>query len=64
MKPAAFTIANGIVEGLLIYVLIRTTGLPGIDDGSVSTPVYIADYTLIWLIAFVWLVALLVTEAQ
>jgi hypothetical protein len=52
--PAAFTIGNGIVEGVLIYALIKTSGLPGID-GAISTPVYIADYALIWVIAFIWL---------
>ena len=53
--PAAFAILSGIVEGALIYALIRNTGLPGIHKGAVSTKVFIADYALIWVLAFAWI---------
>lgn len=53
--PAAFQVANGIVEGLLIYGLIAVVGLPGIQQGSVAVGTFVAHYGLVWLTIFVWL---------
>ncbi len=51
--PAVFQIANGIIEGALIYLLIDNFGLPGIDEGSVPFGRFFADYGLIWLTIFI-----------
>lgn len=52
--PTVFQVANGIIEGALIYVLIATTGLPGIKPGSVTLGVFVAQYGLVWLTTFLW----------
>ena len=52
--PAAFQVANGIIEGILIYLVIDNFGLPGIDDGSVPLGRFVAHYGLVWLSIFIW----------
>ena len=52
--PAAFQVASGLVEGLLIYGLIRHVGLPGIPAGSVPVMTFTAHYGLMWLVIFIW----------
>ncbi len=52
--PAVFQVANGIVEGLLIFWLIASIGLPGIPRGSVGPATFAAHYGLVWLTIFVW----------
>jgi hypothetical protein len=53
--PTPFQVANGIIEGALIYALIASTGLPGIKAGSVPPGLFVAQYGLIWLSIFLWL---------
>ena len=52
--PAAFQVANGIVEGFVLYALIDGVGLPGIEAGSVALGLFSAHYGLVWLTTFVW----------
>jgi len=47
-------VANGIIEGALIYALIANTGLPGIKQGSVGLGVFVAAFGLAWLVVFIW----------
>lgn len=52
--PTCFQIGVAVVEGALIYILISTTGLPGIQAGSVPLGLFIAQYGLVWLTTFLW----------
>lgn len=52
--PTCFQIGAAVVEGVLIYALISTTGLPGITAGSVPSGLFIAQYGLVWLVTFIW----------
>ena len=52
--PAAFQVANGVIEGILVYSVITTTGLPGIESGSATPELFTAHYGLVWLTTFVW----------
>ena len=52
--PAAFQVANGVIEGIVIYLLIASTGLPGIEGGRVGLEVFTAHYGLVWLTTFAW----------
>lgn len=52
--PAAFHVATGVIEGVLLFVVISVWGLPGIPVGSVSLPLFIAHYGTVWLIIFAW----------
>lgn len=46
--------ATGLWEGFVIYVLIDNTGLPGIQEGSVSLDRFVAHYGLVWLSVYIW----------
>ena len=52
--PAAFQVANGIVEGIFIFVIIEYIGLPEIEEGSVPLWVFAIHYGSVWFAAFVW----------
>jgi hypothetical protein len=52
--PTCFQIGAAVVEGILIYALISTLGLPGIKAGSVPLGLFIAQYGLVWLATFLW----------
>ena len=52
--PAAFQVANGIIEGVLVYVVIEFIGLPGIEEGSIPLWLFAFHYGLVWLSTFVW----------
>lgn len=52
--PAAFQIINGLVEGVLIFLLIDGLGLPGIEAGSVPLELFVLHYGLVWLAIFLW----------
>lgn len=52
--PAAFQVANGVIEGIVVYSVITTTGLPGIESGSATPGLFTAHYGLVWLTTFVW----------
>ena len=52
--PAAFQVATGVFEGVVLYLIIDNYGLPGIEDGSVPVGRFIADYGLIWISIFLW----------
>ncbi len=52
--PAVFQVGSGILEGALIFTLIRQTGLPGIAEDAVSFGTFLAHYGLVWLVTFVW----------
>ncbi len=52
--PTSFQVAAGIVEGALIWVLIITVKLPGIQTPP-PFPVFLIQYGLIWLSIFVLL---------
>ncbi len=51
--PAVFQVANGIVEGIFIFVLIKYIGLPEIEKGSVPLWLFAIHYSSVWLAAFV-----------
>jgi hypothetical protein len=50
--PSAFGVINGVLEGLLIYLVITFVGLPGIAAGTVPLLLFIAHYGLVWLSVF------------
>lgn len=52
--PGAFQLAAGIIEGALVFGLIRTTGLPGIEEGGVSIGLFIAHYGTVWVVTYIW----------
>jgi hypothetical protein len=52
--PTCFQIGVAVTEGILIYALISTTGLPGIKPGSVPLGLFVAQYGLVWLATFLW----------
>ena len=52
--PAAFQVANGITEGFFIYVVIASTGLPWVPQGSATPEFFTAHYGTVWLTTFVW----------
>ena len=52
--PAAFQVANGVVEGIFLFVLIEYIGLPDIEEGSVPLWVFAVHYGSVWLATFVW----------
>ncbi len=51
--PTSFQVANGVIEGILVYALIDATGLPGIEEGSVGVGLFVAHYGFTWLSAFI-----------
>jgi hypothetical protein len=53
--PAAYQFIVGFTEGVLIYLLIRFTGLPGIAKGGVSLGRFWLAYGAIWLTTYTWL---------
>jgi hypothetical protein len=53
--PTVFQVAAGVVEGILVYALIASTGLPGIKAGSIPLYLFVAQYGVIWLCIFLWL---------
>lgn len=52
--PAVFQVVSGVLEGALIFVLIRLTGLPGIPEDGVALGTFLAHYGLVWLVTFIW----------
>ena len=52
--PAAFQVVAGVVEGVLVYSLIRMAGLPWIETKSVAIEVFTAHYGAVWLVIFIW----------
>lgn len=50
--PSAFVVMNGVLEGLLVWVLITYLGLPGIPAGLVPVGLFIVHYGLVWLAVF------------
>lgn len=52
--PAAFQVANGIIEGVVVYLVIDYQGLPGIDEGAVLLSRFAAHYGSVWLVTFIW----------
>jgi hypothetical protein len=52
--PAAFQVLNGVIEGVFLYLLIATVGLPGIATGSVPLWLFALQYGLVWLVTFLW----------
>ena len=51
--PTSFQVANGVIEGILVYALIDATGLPGIKEGSVGVGLFVAHYGFTWLSTFI-----------
>jgi hypothetical protein len=52
--PAAFQIGTAIVEGVWLYTLIASVGLPLIARGSIGGGIFAAQYGLVWLVTFIW----------
>lgn len=46
--PPAFQVATGIFEALVIWALIQTIGLPGVDAQSLPAPTFLAHYAAVW----------------
>ena len=54
--PAAFQVGAGVVEGIVLWLVIDSVGLPGIPEGGV--PVlsrFLPHYGSVWLLSFLWL---------
>ena len=52
--PTTFQVAAAVVEGALVFALLEATGLPGIDQGSVSIGLFVPHYGLAWLSTFLF----------
>lgn len=52
--PAAFQVAAGVWEGLVLYLVITIVGLPGIPAGLVPLWLFVLQYGLTWLLVFIW----------
>lgn len=52
--PAAFQVATGVVEGVFLYAVLATIGLPGIEAGFIPPGIFALHYGLVWLVSFVW----------
>ena len=50
--PTSFQVAAGFAEGALIFLLLESTGLPGIDEGVVGVGTFAAHYGATWLLVF------------
>ncbi len=50
--PPAFQVGTGIFEALVIWGLIKTIGLPGVDGQSLSGAIFLAHYTVVWFATF------------
>ena len=49
--PTSFQVAAGIIEGALVYILLRVNALPGIKVAP-SFPIYLLQYGVTWLAIF------------
>jgi hypothetical protein len=52
--PSMFGLLTGIPEGIVIWVLLDKTGVPGIKAGAVPGGAYLIDFIVVWLC--IWLV--------
>lgn len=52
--PGVFQFISGICEGALVFALIQSAGLPGIERGSVSFLLFLSHYGLVWLAIYAW----------
>lgn len=52
--PGVFQFIGGVFEGALVFALLESTGLPGIEQGSVSFPLFLSHYGLVWLTTYCW----------
>lgn len=53
--PAAFQLGAGVLEGLVLWLIIDSAGLPGIAAGSVPFwSRFLPHYGLVWLAGFLW----------
>ena len=50
--PTSFQVAAGLIEGVLVFLLLEFTGLPGIDSGAVGLGIFSAHYGITWLLVF------------
>ncbi len=51
--PTVFQVLAGIVEGALVWLLLRFVDLPGIPARTVPFSVFIGMYASIWLLTFI-----------
>lgn len=52
--PGAYTLVAGILEGALVFLLIRFVGLPLIPKGRVDFGHFILEYAVIWCFTYFW----------
>jgi len=52
--PGAFFFISQGIEGVLVFLLIRFVGLPGIPKGSVDFGHFWLEYGVIWLFTYAW----------
>lgn len=51
--PTVFQVLAGVVEGALVWLLLRYVNLPGIPARTVLFSVFIGMYASIWLLTFI-----------
>ncbi len=52
--PGAYSLIAGILEGALVFLLIRFVGLPLIPKGSVDFGHFALEYGVIWTFTYFW----------
>jgi uncharacterized membrane protein len=52
--PGAYVLIAGIIEGAVVFLLIRFVGLPLIPKGSVDFGHFILEYGVIWTFTYFW----------
>jgi len=52
--PTFFGLVTAINEGLLVYLLLKYTGVPGIMKGSVPLAAFLIDFLVIWIVVWLW----------
>jgi hypothetical protein len=52
--PAAFQVGTAIIEGIWLYAILSTFGLPMVARGAVTLSVFAVQYGLVWLLTFLW----------
>lgn len=50
--PPAFQVGTGIFEALVVWGLVQTIGLPGVDGTALPGTTFLAHYGAVWVATF------------
>jgi hypothetical protein len=52
--PTFFGFITFINEGVVVYLLLKYVGVPGIAKGSVPLAAFLIDFLVIWMLTWLW----------